>query len=486
MSEELILAIDAGTTSTRVLAFDLMGGLRAKAGRPLTQYFPQPGWVEHDAEEIFTRTLACLTDVFKDLGPAAAAVKALGITNQRETVVLWDKRTGVPLDRAIVWQDRRTDAICSALRDAGHEPLVQANTGLVLDPYFSATKIAHLLNGQTDVQHIAAGTIETWLVWKLTGGLHITDATNASRTSLMALQGGWDAGLCDLFNVPTEILPDIVDCAGSFGSTRADLTGHAIPIAGLIGDQQSATVGQACIIPGDVKATYGTGAFMLAATGATPIPSQHRLLTTVAHQINGVRGFALEGSIFVAGSAVQWLRDGLKMIDSSAETAALAESVENSGGVIFVPALTGLGAPYWRADARGLLTGLTRGTERAHIVRACLEAVSEQTADLLDAFAGNGCTPQRLRVDGGMSANTWLMQDLANALEIAVERPTSLETTALGAAVMAGIGVGLFKDLSAAQQMRHIERVFEPKLTQDQRATRRAVWSRAIQRALME
>jgi len=484
--DELLLAIDAGTTSTRVLAFDLAGRVRAQAGAPFGQHFPQPGWVEHDALEIRDRTLACLAAVLAELGTDASRVRAVGITNQRETIAVWDRVTGMPIAPAIVWQDRRTAARCRALAEAGHEAEVQRLTGLVLDPYFSATKLAWLLDAIPEARaaaragRLAAGTIESWLFWHLTGGQHLSDATNASRTALMRLDGGWDDGLCDLFDVPRPVLPEIVDTAGTFGHIQADLPGGGLPICGLIGDQQAAAAGQGCFTPGMVKATYGTGAFMLLATGAVAVPSRSRLLTTVAAQIAGKRSYALEGSIFVAGSAVQWLRDGLGLIGTSGEIEALAASVPDSGGVVFVPALTGLGAPHWRPEARGLITGLTRGSSRAHIARACLEAAGHQTADLFEAFARDGCRPETLRVDGGMAANRLFLQDLSDLLDIIVERPEMLETTALGAAIMAGLGCGLLDVATAAQSMRTVDSVHYPAITEASRRVRRAVWHDAV------
>lgn len=484
----LILAIDEGTTSTRAVAFDLAGNIVDSEGAPLTQHYPQPGWVEHDATEIWERTLACGRAVAERVG--VERIAAIGITNQRETVVFWDRRTGEPLSNAIVWQDRRTAELCERLRGEGLEPMVQARTGLLLDPYFSGTKIAWAMAKWPAVAEaardgtLALGTVDSYLLFRLTEGrVHATDATNAARTLLMNLATcTWDDELIERLGVPRAALPAIVDCAGPLGETT--LLGRSIPITGCAGDQQAASIGQGCLTPGLVKATYGTGTFVLAQAGATPPVSRHRLLSTAAWRLNGAAAYAIEGSIFVAGSAVQWLRDGLRIIASSADSEALARSVPDSGGVHFVPAFAGLGAPYWRADARGLLTGLTGGTTRAHIVRACLEAMSHQTADLFDALAADGVTPSCVRVDGGMVANDWLCQDLADMLGIKVERPKVIETTALGAAMLAAVGAGHFESLQAAQSMWQPDRIFTPTLDSDNRATRRAGWRRAIEQVL--
>jgi glycerol kinase len=484
----LILAIDEGTTSTRAVAFDLAGNIVESEGAPLTQHYPQPGWVEHDAAEIWERTLGCARTVADRVG--VERIAAIGITNQRETVVFWDRRTGEPLSNAIVWQDRRTAELCERLRGEGLEPMVQARTGLLLDPYFSGTKIAWAMSNWAAVAQaardgtLALGTVDSYLLFRLTEGrVHATDATNASRTLLMNLATcEWDDELIERLATPRAALPTIVDCAGPIGETT--LFGRPIPITGCAGDQQAASIGQGCLTPGLVKATYGTGTFVLAHAGPTPPVSRHRLLSTAAWRLGGAAAYAIEGSIFVAGSAVQWLRDGLGIIDSSAETEALARSVRDSGGVHFVPAFAGLGAPYWRADARGLLTGLTGGTTRAHIVRACLEAMSHQTADLFDALAADGVTPSCVRVDGGMVANDWMCQDLADMLGIKVERPKVIETTALGAAMLAAVGAGLFPSLEAAQSMWQPDRVFTPALDADTRVARRAGWRRAIEQVL--
>lgn len=398
--------------------------------------------------------------------------------------MFWDKRTGEPLAPAIVWQDRRGAEICRKLKDAGEEPGVQARTGLLLDPYFSGTKIAWAMANWPQLReagaHLALGTIESWLVWKLTGGLHVTDATNASRTLLMGLgSGAWSDGLIDLFNAPRDALPEIVDCAGRFGTTR--LFGGEIAICGMAGDQQAATIGQSCLTKGETKSTYGTGAFVLANAGTTPPASKNRLLATCLWQLDGRRTYALEGSVFVAGSLVQWLRDSVKMIAHAGETEALARSVPDNGGVYLVPALSGLGAPWWEPDARAAISGLSFATGRAHIVRAALEAMAHQSHDLKQAFAADGADWATLRVDGGMVTNDWIAQDLADILGVPVERPAFAETTALGAAMLAGVGCGLFPDLEAASAMRGKVETFEPTMTADVRDARLAGWAHAVQ-----
>ena len=491
MTADLILVLDAGTTSTRAIAFSTGGEIVASCGRPITQHYPRSGWVEHDAAEIWRLSRDCLIAVADQVG--APCIKAIGITNQRETIVLWDRETGEPVANAIVWRDRRTADACVALKAAGHETMVQTRTGLLLDPYFSGTKIRWALDNWPQVAaaerdgRLLVGTVESWLIWKLSAGTrHVTDATNASRTLLMDLMTcQWDAGLCELFGVPATIMPEIVDCAGVLATTA--LLGGETPITGSAGDQQAAFIGQACLLPGQLKATYGTGCFLLAHAGSVPPRSTHRLLSTVAWRIAGVPAYALEGSIFTAGAAVQWLRDGLGIIGDSSETGTLAQSVTDSGGVVFVPALAGMGAPHWQPEARGTLTGLSGGTTRAHIVRATLEAMGQQTADLVDALAADGVVAGTLRVDGGMVANDWLCQDLADSLGLNVERPRVIETTALGAAMLAGVGVGLWTDLDeAAAAMSAPERTFAPAALPETRAKRRAAWARAIRQTLTQ
>ena len=479
---ERLLVIDEGTSSTRAMLVDVDGTCGAMAQRDLTTLYPRPGWVEQDAEEIWRLTLAAARDA---VGDKADGIAALGITNQRETIVFWDRMTGTALAPAIVWQDRRTADACAALRDAGHEPLVQSSTGLLLDPYFSATKIAWALDHWPQLRaagdRLCLGTIESWLVYQLTGGLHVTDATNASRTQLMDLSGGWDDNLCALFGVPRNALPRIIDCAGPIGFTLPEHFGHSIPITGLAGDQQAAAIGQACFDPGDTKATFGTGAFILTHAGATPPVSAHRLLSTVAWQLSGERAYALEGSLFVAGQMIHWLRDELGLITASDDCAALARSVADSGGVHIIPAFAGLGAPHWRPDARGAILGLTLGTGRAHLVRAALEAVANQSAELQRAFAADGVIWSCLRIDGGMADNDFLAQDLADVLGIAVDRPANVESSAIGAAMLASVGAGLHSTLrSAASAMRQPGANFQAALAPAARSARLAAWDRSV------
>ena len=484
---DYILVLDEGTTSTRAMLFASDGVLVASAQQELTQHYPQAGWVEHDAAEIWNKTLACALEVVPKAG-GAALIAGIGITNQRETVVAWDKTTGEALTRAIVWQDRRTEPFCAELRAGGHETEVQRRTGLLLDPYFSGTKMRWMLDNVSEVRAaaergtLAFGTVESWLTFKLTGGAHVSDASNASRTLLMELgSNGFDAELCDLFAVPAGALPEVVDMAGSLGETDPSLFGSAIPITGMAGDQQAATVGQACLAPGQTKATYGTGAFVLTNQGSTIPRSLHRLLGTVLTQIGGKRTYAIEGSVFVAGSLVQWLRDSLGIVDLAGQTEELARSIPDSGGVTIVPALTGLGAPHWQADARGVIAGLSFASGKAQLARAALEAMAHQTHDLAAAFAADGAPWHTLRIDGGMSANSWMAQDLADTLGLPVERPDFVETTALGAAMLAATGAGLYPDLaSAAEAMRGKLTRFEPAMDGAVRAERLARWKKAL------
>ena len=483
MPGDHLLVIDEGTTSTRAMLFARKGAgwhCAASEAAALTQSYPRPGWVEHDAAEIWRKTLRVTAAMVAQAG-GADRIAGIGITNQRETVVFWDKATGEPLAPAIVWQDRRTADRCRVLAGDGHEAMVQARTGLLLDPYFSGSKIGWAMDQWPALREagdrLAVGTIDSWLVWKLTGA-HVTDATNASRTALMSLDGDWDDELIALFGASRPALPEIVDCAGPIGETT--LFGGRIAITGMAGDQQAAAIGQSCLSPGDTKATYGTGAFVLTHTGDTPPVSQHRLLATVAWQLAGQRAYALEGSVFVAGSLIQWLRDSLGLIASADETAALAASVEDTGGVYFVPALSGLGAPWWKPDARAALSGMSFATTKAHIVRAALEAQSYQTHDLKDAFAADGAEWQTLRIDGGMVANDWLAQDLADMLALPVERPHFAETTALGAAMLAGVGAGVFADLTEASTIRGEVEAFPARLDRSTREARLAGWRNAI------
>ncbi|HEV7234281.1 MAG TPA: glycerol kinase [Sphingorhabdus sp.] len=483
-----ILVIDEGTTSTRAVLFTADGKAAGSCQRPLTQHYPSPGLVEHDANEIWNLTLECARAMVAKAG-GADRIAGIGITNQRETVVFWDKRTGEPLAPAIVWQDRRTAEDCLALKERGEEPVVQAKTGLLLDPYFSGSKIGWALRNWPQLveagDNLLVGTVESYLVYRLTGGLHVSDATNASRTALMAIgSGGWDDGLTDLFGVPREILPEIVDCAGELGTTLPELFGAPIPISGMAGDQQAATIGQGCFAIGQTKATFGTGAFVLTQTGTTLRQSKNRLLSTVLYQLGGERHYALEGSVFVAGSLVQWLRDDLGLITAAAETEPLARSVADNGGVYLVPALSGLGAPHWQPNARGSISGLSFAAKKAHVARAALEAMAHQTHDLKTAFAADGADWAELRIDGGMVANDWMAQDLADMLGIDVERPEFIETTALGAAMLAAVGCGLYPTLDDAAVMRGGVSRFTPRLAAEARQIRLDGWADALGRVL--
>jgi glycerol kinase len=483
-----ILVIDEGTTSTRAMLFDRHGKLHGSQQEALQQYYPAPGLVEHDAAEIWDKTLRCCQKMIEQAG-GTDKIAAIGITNQRETVVAWDKRSGEPLARAIVWQDRRTAAKCDMLKAKGLEPTVQAKTGLLLDPYFSGSKIGWMLENCPDVRaagdNLAFGTIESYLIYRLTGGQHVTDASNASRTMLMALDGyDWDDDLLALFDIPKKALPRIVDCAGEIGRTAADLFGGAIAISGSAGDQQAATIGQGCLSLGETKATFGTGAFILTNSGDTAPRSENRLLSTVLYQQASKRVYALEGSVFVAGSLMQWLRDEIGLLKFAGESEELARSVSDNGGVYLVPALSGLGSPHWRADATASISGLSFSSKKAHIARAALESMSYQCHDLKTAFSADGVDWQNLRIDGGMVANDWMVQDLANILDLTVERPEFFETTALGAAMLAAVGVGIYPTLEAASVMISKLDVYQPDIDPDTRAARLAGWQTAIDSVL--
>ena len=485
--ETLILAIDQGTTSSRAIVFDTAGRPRASAQAEFRQIFPADGWVEHDADEIWASVVAVAR---RALAEAGGPLAALGITNQRETTLIWEHATGRSIHNAIVWQDRRTAPECRALIEAGHEPAVSERSGLIIDPYFSATKIAWLLDhvegarARAERGDLAFGTVDSFLIWRLTGGhMHATDATNAARTNLFDIhRGDWDDGLLDIFRVPRALLPEVRDCVADFGTTDPSVLGTAIPIAGVAGDQQAAAVGQACFAPGMAKSTYGTGCFVILNTGERPLKSNNRLLTTIAYRLGGRTTYAVEGSIFVSGAAVQWLRDGLGIIAEARETEALARSLADNRGVYLVPAFTGLGAPYWDPGARGALFGLTRDTGRAAIARAALEAVAYQTRDLLDAMAADGTAPVELRVDGGMIGNDWLMQFLADVLDLPVDRPAVTETTALGAACLAGLHIGAFASLDDVARCWRHEARFTPAMADDHRAALLAGWRRAVGR----
>ena len=485
---QYLLVIDEGTTSTRAMLFGADGRPVASAQHGLTQHYPEPGWVEHDADQIWERTLAAAREMVVEAG-GADRIAAIGITNQRETVVAWDRETGQPLGNAIVWQDRRTADRCAELANAGRQASIRSRTGLLLDPYFSATKMEWMLRNRPEVRtagaKLAFGTIDSWLIWKLTGGkVHATDAGNASRTMLMALDDrSWDEELCALFGIDPASLPQVVDCTGEIGHADLSMFGAPIPICGSAGDQQAATIGQGCLAVGETKATFGTGAFILTNSGDRPLHSNNRMLTTILCQQDGKRTYALEGSVFVAGSLFQWLRDSVGLIVSAPESELLARSVPDNGGVYMVPALSGLGAPHWRADARALVCGMSFATTRAHIVRAALEAQAHQAHDLMQAFAADGVRWEKLRIDGGMSANNWLAQDLADVLDLPVERPAFVETTALGAAMLAAVGAGIHVDLqAAADEMRGDVTHFEPKMGDHERQRRMAGWKDALAR----
>jgi glycerol kinase len=485
-----ILAIDQGTTSTRAMVFDAEGDPRGHAQRELIQHYPEPGWVEHDPEEIWQATLETSRAALAGAKLGPRDIAAIGITNQRETTVVWERRSGRPIARAIVWQDRRTAARCAELTAAGHGKDVSPRTGLVIDPYFSATKIAWLLDhtaGARDAAErgeLAFGTIDCFLLWRLTGGaVHATDATNAARTLLFDIhRQRWDDALLALFRVPRSLLPEVRDTAGDFGGTAKELFGAPVAITGMAGDQQAATIGQACFAPGMIKSTYGTGCFAVLNTGATALASRHRLLTTLAYRLGGTPTYAIEGSIFIAGAAVQWLRDGLGLIRHAEETEALAEAADPARRVYVVPAFTGLGAPYWDAEARGAIFGLTRDVGRAELVRATLEAACYQTRDLVEAMRGDGAQLASLRVDGGMVANNWFAQCLADTLGLPVERPRFTETTVLGAAALAGLGCGLYASLDVLAGRWQRDVLFEPQEETSRREERYAGWRDAVAR----
>jgi glycerol kinase len=487
-----ILAIDQGTTSSRSILFDRELKPVKVAQQEFAQHYPAPGWVEHDPEEIWKTTLATAQDVLKQSYLSSKDIAAIGITNQRETTVVWDRATGKPVYNAIVWQDRRTTELCTQLRNGGVEIQVSAKTGLLLDPYFSATKIAWILDNVkgardwAEAGKLAFGTIDTFLLWRLTDGkVHATDATNAARTLLLNIHTGqWDDDLLKLFRVPRSLLPEVKDSAADYGTTAHSLFGSPVKILGIAGDQQAATVGQGCFAPGMMKSTYGTGCFALLNTGEKPIASKNRLLTTIAYQLNGKRTYALEGSIFIAGAAVQWLRDGLKIITKASEAGELALRADPAEQVYMVPAFVGLGAPWWDAEARGALFGLTRKSGPAELARAALESVGYQTRDLLEAMHADvpGGRNTVLRVDGGMTASDWTMQFLADILDAPVDRPVVMETTARGAAYLAGLKAGLMPDLEAFASQWHRDKRFEPKMDMATRARKWTGWQEAVKR----
>lgn len=484
--------MDQGTTSSRAIIFDPSYSVVALAQEEFQQHFPHSGWVEHSPADIWRTTLNTAKTAITKAGISPKQISAIGITNQRETTLIWDRKTGEPVYNAIVWQDRRTAEYCNGLKSQGHEPSITKKTGLLLDPYFSASKLAWILDNvdgaraRAEAGELAFGTVDTWLLWNLTeGASHATDATNASRTMLYNIHlGEWDAELLTLFNIPSNLLPTVKDCAADFG--HSSLLGAIIPILGIAGDQQAATLGQACFNPGMMKSTYGTGCFALLNTGDTPVNSSNRLLTTIAYQLDGKPTYALEGSIFIAGAAVQWLRDGLGIIDSAKQSGELAATADDNQQVYMIPAFTGLGAPWWDPDARGALIGLTRGTGPAELSRAALESVCYQTLDLLNAMQSdwNQVADTVLRVDGGMVASDWTMQRLADILQSPIDRPVIAETTALGAAWLAGSRAGIWSDQAGFAERWQLDRQFSPKMSAQERAYRVAGWDQAIRRIL--
>ncbi|MFT6431224.1 MAG: glycerol kinase [Halopseudomonas sp.] len=486
-----ILAIDQGTTSSRAIIFNAQGQPETVVQTEFKQYFPQDGWVEHDGEEIWASTLKVCRDVLAKAGLSAQDISAIGITNQRETTLLWDAQSGELLHNAIVWQDRRTADFCRDLKAAGHESMVTERTGLLIDPYFSGTKLRWLLDNVEGARQRAEqgtlrfGTVDSFLLWRLTGGkVHRTDASNASRTLMFNIHTQqWDQDMLTLLDIPASLLPEVMDCAADFGHIDASLLGASIPVAAMAGDQQAALIGQACFEPGMVKSTYGTGCFMVMNTGDVPVTSRNRLLTTVAYRLQGKTTYALEGSIFVAGAAIQWLRDGLKLIQNADETEAMAEETGDQCGVYLVPAFTGLGAPYWDPKARGAIFGLTRDTGIAEIVTAGLQSVCFQTRDLLDAMTADGASStEALRVDGGMVVNNWVVQALANILGVPVDRPQVTETTALGVAYLAGLQLGLYQNLAEIAEHWQCERAFTPAMPEAKRNELYRGWLDAVRR----
>jgi glycerol kinase len=486
-----ILALDQGTTSSRAIIYNADAEPIGTAQQEFQQLFPQPGWVEHDASEIWQSQLTVAKKVIAECGLTSDDISGLGITNQRETTILWNKRTGEPIHNAIVWQDRRTSSYCNSLTEAGHAELIRAKTGLVIDAYFSGTKVNWLLDNiegaraMADAGELLFGTVDCWLIWKLTNGeKHITDVSNASRTLLFNIHTlEWDQQLLDLMDIPSSILPHVTASSGDLGTTSSELLGSEIPIAGIAGDQQAALFGQMCLTEGMAKSTYGTGCFLVVNTGNQPVESKHKLLTTIGWKIGDAVTYALEGSVFVGGAVVQWLRDELEFFSDASESEALASSVDDTGGVYFVPALTGLGAPYWDQDARGLIVGITRGTSKAHITRAALEAICYQVNDVLEIMGEDMGSPiLEVRVDGGAVANNLLVQFQSDIAQTQVVRPTNLETTALGAAYLAGIGVGLW-NLNELKEKWIVDRVFTPQMEQNDASALKSKWKQAVERA---
>jgi glycerol kinase len=490
-----VLALDQGTTSSRAIVFDAAMTGRAMAQEEFPQHYPASGRVEHDPSDLWATTAATARAAIEKAGLSARDLVAIGITNQRETTLVWDRKTGRPIHNAIVWQDRRTADFCATLRAGGHEPMITARTGLLADPYFSATKLKYILDTVDGARDRAArgelafGTVDTWLIWNLTGGrVHATDATNAARTMLYDIhKGRWSKTICALFDIPVAMLPEVRDCGADFGRTRADLFGHEIPILGVAGDQQAATIGQACFAPGMLKSTYGTGCFAVLNTGETPVASTSKLLTTIAYQLDGRPTYALEGSIFIAGAVVQWLRDGLKVIRSASETQALAAQADPGQDLILVPAFVGLGAPYWKPEARGAIFGMTRNSGPAEFARAALESVGYQTRDLLEAMQADWAQPGArlsLRVDGGMAANDYAMQFLSDIIGAPVNRPQALETTALGAAWLAGMTAGVWPGMAEFARGWAVARQFTPAMDETVREARYARWKGAVHAVL--
>ncbi|MGB5836320.1 MAG: glycerol kinase GlpK [Albidovulum sp.] len=485
-----ILAIDQGTTSSRAILFDGSMRVVASAQEEFPQHFPASGWVEHDPSDIWSTVVATSRAAIERAGVDVARIAGIGITNQRETTLIWDRKTGEPIHNAIVWQDRRTSEMCQRLKAAGHEPMISARTGLLLDPYFSGTKLAWTLNhvegarARAERGELLFGTVDSFLIWKLTGGRsHVTDATNAARTLIYNIRTGeWDADICALLDIPMSMLPQVRDCADDFGLTQPEIFGREIPILGVAGDQQAATIGQACFTPGMMKSTYGTGCFALLNTGTTLVESKNRLLGTIAYQFEGTPTYALEGSIFVAGAVVQWLRDGLKIIGSASDTQGLADAADPEQDVVIVPAFTGLGAPYWNPDCRGAIYGVTRNTGPAELAKAALESVGFQTRDLLEAMRADwdGATDGVLRVDGGMTASDWAMQFLSDIIGAPVDRPGVLETTALGVAWLAGARAAIYPDAEGFAQSWAGDRRFEPAMPAPERDQKYARWKRAV------
>ena len=490
---KFIISIDAGTTSNRSILFDLKGNPVFSSQKEFTQYFPKNGWVEHDPEEIWKTTTKTLKEVIQKAKKLKGKILSIGITNQRETTVLWDKKTGKTVYKAIVWQDRRTEDYCKKLRKQNKDTVIFNKTGLLIDPYFSATKIKWILNNIPNAKKLMIknqllfGTIDTFLIWRLTKGkVHATDATNASRTMIYNITSNrWDETILRLLKIKKNILPEVKDCADDFGQTHSSITGKSIPINGVVGDQQAATIGQCCFEPGSLKSTYGTGAFVLLNTGSKKIYSRNRLLTTIAYRINGKTTYAMEGSIFIAGAGVQWLRDRMKFFNKASETERIVKSLKSNNDIYLVPAFTGLGAPYWDANSRGVLSGITRDTSPKEIVRATIEAVAYQTHDLFEAMKNDGLRPKIVKVDGGMVMNNWFSQFLSDVVNVKVLRPKVQETTALGAAFMAGLHIGVYKSLKDISRNWHEDKKFSPKMSKQSRSSLLKGWIKAIKRTLI-